>query len=148
MKKILIIAANPRGTSQLRLDQEIRDVEESIRRSQFRDQFEIKQRFAARPIDLRQALLDVKHHIVHFCGHGEEKSGLVLEDITGHPQFVSSEALSSLFQLFADSVECVLLNACYSQEQADAIVQHINYVIGMSHEIRDDAADRLCSWFL
>jgi len=140
MKKILIIAANPRGTSQLCLDQEIRDVEEAIQRSQFRDQFEIKQRSAARPIDLHRALLDVKPHIVHFCGHGEGKSGLVLEDVTGHPKFVSSEALSGLFQLFADSVECVLLNACYSEEQADAIVQHINYVIGMSHEIRDAAA--------
>lgn len=55
MKKILIIAANPRGTSQLRLDQEIRDVEEAIQRSQFRDQFEIKQRSSARPIDLHRA---------------------------------------------------------------------------------------------
>jgi hypothetical protein len=140
MKKILIIAVNPRGTSRLRLDQEIRDVEEAIQRSQFRNQFEIELKLAARPVDIQRALLDSKPHIVHFCGHGEGKLGLALEDTTGNPKLVSSEALSGLFQLFADSVECVLLNACYSNEQAGAIVQHINYVIGMSHEIRDDAA--------
>lgn len=55
MKKILIIAANPRGTSQLRLDQEIRGVEEAIRRPQFPDQFEVKQRSAVRLIDLKRA---------------------------------------------------------------------------------------------
>ena len=37
-------------------------------------------------------------------------------------------------------VECVLLNACYSEVQATAIVQHINYAIGMNQAIRDDAA--------
>ncbi|MEH2095404.1 CHAT domain-containing protein [Nostoc sp.] len=140
MKKILIMAANPPATSRLRLEQEIRDVEEAIRRSRFREQFKVEIRVAARPIDIRRALLDIEPQIVHFCGHGEGQSGLVLEDVTGLPKLVSSEALSSLFQLFANSVECVLLNACYSEVQADAIVQHINYVIGMNQEIRDDAA--------
>ncbi|MDZ8104427.1 MAG: GUN4 domain-containing protein [Nostoc sp. DedQUE12a] len=140
MKKILIIAANPPATSRLRLEQEIRDVEEAIQRSRFREQFKLEIRVAARPIDIQRALLDIEPQIVHFCGHGEGQSGLVLEDIAGLPKFVSAQALSSLFKLFANSVECVLLNACYSEVQADAIVQHINYVIGMNQEIRDDAA--------
>ncbi|MGL5793589.1 MAG: ATP-binding protein, partial [Waterburya sp.] len=37
-------------------------------------------------------------------------------------------------------VECVVLNACYSQVQAIEINQHINYVIGTKKDIRDDAA--------
>lgn len=64
----------------------------------------------------------------------------MLEDETGRVKLVSTEALSKLFGLFADQVECVLLNACYAEVQADAIVQHINYVIGMRQEIRDDLA--------
>ena len=52
---------------------------------------------------------------------------------------LGAEALSNLFRLLPN-VNCVLLNACYSEEQADAIVTHINYVIGMRQEIRDDAA--------
>lgn len=42
--------------------------------------------------------------------------------------------------MFADKVECVVLNACYSEIQAKAIAQHIDYVIGMSKEIGDAAA--------
>ena len=37
-------------------------------------------------------------------------------------------------------MECVVLNACYSERQAEAIVQHIQNVIGMKSEIGDDAA--------
>ena len=140
MKKILILAANPQGTSHLRLDREVRAIDEGLRRSHLGDQFQIEQRWASRPRDVQRALLDVEPQIVHFCGHGEGQVGLVLEDETGRVKLVSTEALSKLFELFADRVECVLLNACYTEVQADAIAQHINYVIGMRQEIRDDLA--------
>ena len=32
------------------------------------------------------------------------------------------------------------MNACYSETQADAINQHIKYVIGMTEQIEDTAA--------
>ena len=53
---------------------------------------------------------------------------------------VSTEALAGLFALFASSVECVVLNACYSAVQAEAIAEHIPHVIGMSQAISDQAA--------
>ena len=37
-------------------------------------------------------------------------------------------------------VSCVVLNACYSEIQASAIVKHIDYVIGMKQAIGDKAA--------
>ena len=46
-----------------------------------------------------------------------------------------------MFKLFArKGVECVVLNACYSEVQAEAIHQHINHVIGMNRAIGDKAA--------
>ncbi|GEM_PF-5898633 len=46
-----------------------------------------------------------------------------------------------MFKLFAaKGVECVLPNACYSEVQAKAISQHVNYVIGMNKTIGDKAA--------
>jgi hypothetical protein len=36
-KKILILAANPKQTSRLRLDEEVRDIKEGLRLSQQRD---------------------------------------------------------------------------------------------------------------
>ena len=171
-KTILFLAANPISTHRLRLDEEIREIELGLQRSRYRDRFELKQRWALRPIDLRRALLDCKPQIVHFAGHGVgrrtvspssmslventreisfadgEKAvstgcfdeGLVLEDVIGEPKLVRAEALSALFELFADSVECVVLNACYSEHQAKAIAQHIPYVIGMNQAIGDRAA--------
>lgn len=140
MKKILILASNPKGTPALALFKEIRDIEEGLKLSKNRDEFDIKTRGAVRQEDLRRAMLEVKPQIVHFCGHGMGSQGLVLEDDNGNERLASTEALSELFRIFSDRVECVLLNACYSEVQADAIVQHINYVIGMNQEVRDDAA--------
>ena len=62
-------------------------------------------------------------------------------------KLISTEALVELFELCADHVECVLLNACYSEIQATAIAQHINYVIGMSQAIGDRAAIEFAKGF-
>jgi hypothetical protein len=140
MTAILILAANPKGTSSLELNREIRDVSEGLKRSKNRDRFPLEQRVAVRPKDLQAALLETKPRIVHFCGHGAGSQGLVLENDVGLEHLVSTEALANLFGLVANWVECVLLNACYSEVQAQAIVEQVNYVIGMHTEIRDEAA--------
>ena len=139
MKTILILAANPKDTPPVRLDEEVREVGEGLRRAKHRDQFTIEQRWAVRIRDLRRAMLDTQPSVVHFSGHGYTE-GLALEDDSGRAQLVSTEALSGLFKLFAGQVECVLLNACYSATQAEAISQHIPYVIGMKKEIGDRAS--------
>ncbi|MBW4661827.1 MAG: AAA-like domain-containing protein [Drouetiella hepatica Uher 2000/2452] len=138
--KILILAANPKGTAPLRIDEEVREIEEGLRRSRHRDRFVVKYKSAARPRDVQRAMLDEKPQVVHFCGHGQGEKGLVLEDESGKPKLVSTAALASLFELFAGQVDCVLLNACYSEVQAQAIAQHINSVIGMNQSIGDRAA--------
>ncbi|MEH1844105.1 MAG: TIR domain-containing protein [Nostoc sp.] len=140
VKKILILAANPKNTPPLRLDQELRDIEEGLRRAQKRDQFSLEQKLAVRPRDIQRALLDIKPQIIHFSGHGKGEEGLVFEDEIGQSKLVSGFAIAGLFKLFANQIECVVLNGCYSEEQAKAIVQDINYVIGMRKAIGDRAA--------
>ncbi len=93
-----------------------------------------------RPRDVHRSLLDFRPQILHFCGHGAENGGLAFEDEMGKIQLVNAEALADLFQLFAVQLECVVLNACFSEIQANAIAQHIDYVIGMNHKIGDKAA--------
>jgi WD40 repeat protein len=139
-KKILILTANPRNSDPLRLDKEAREIEEGLRRANRRDGFEIKTKWAVRAQDLRRSLLDETPHIVHFSGHGAGGDGLALEDDAGQVQLVSSAALAQLFGLFKDRLECVLLNACYSEVQAEAIHQQINCVMGMNQAIGDRAA--------
>ncbi|OKH41823.1 hypothetical protein NIES2101_33695 [Calothrix sp. HK-06] len=137
---ILILAANPKGTTPLRLDEEVREIDAGLERAKQRQQFVLKQKWAVRPRDIQRAMLDFNPTIVHFSGHGVDSEGLVFEDETGSAKLVDGEALAGLFDLFANQVECVVLNGCYSQVQAEAISQHINYVIGMKKAIGDTAA--------
>jgi hypothetical protein len=140
VKKILILAANPKNSVPLRLDEEVREIDEGLKRAQMRDRFELEQKWAVRPRDVQRAILDFAPQIVHFSGHGVGEGGLALEDELGQAKLVSSSALAGLFELFADQVECVLLNACYSVLQAEAIALHIPYVIGMNQAVGDAAS--------
>ncbi|MGB5914151.1 MAG: CHAT domain-containing protein, partial [Phormidesmis sp.] len=140
VQRILILAANPLDSSRLRLDEELREIEAVLSRAKQRDRFDIRLQYATRPSDIQQALLDYNPQIVHFCGHGDGAKGLIFEDDSGRSQFVSARALANLFELFADQVKCVVLNACYSEVQAAAIHQHIDCVIGMNQAIGDRAA--------
>ncbi|MCP4700765.1 MAG: tetratricopeptide repeat protein [Gammaproteobacteria bacterium] len=144
-KIILILAANPVNTPRLRLDKEIREISEGLARSSHRDNFKLKQHWAVRPLDLRRAMLDSKPAIVHFCGHGE--GGIAFEADNGEAVLAGAEALADLFKLFSQHVECVLLNACYSEVQADAISKHIFCVIGMNQAIGDQAAVEFAAAF-
>lgn len=140
VRKLLVLAANPKEMSPLRLDEEVREISEGLRRSHKRDQFELQQKFAVRPRDIQRALLDINPQIVHFSGHGEGEAGLIFEDDVGQPKLVTGEALSGLFALFADQIECIVLNGCYSEKQAEAIATSIPYVIGMKKNIGERAA--------
>ncbi|MGC1309426.1 MAG: CHAT domain-containing protein [Phormidesmis sp.] len=136
-KVILFLAANPVSTQRSRLDEEVREIEAGLQRSKHRDRFTLKQQWAVRPRDLQRAMLDHQPQIVHFAGHG---AGLTLEDNMGQPQPVTTEALAAMFSLFADSLECVVMSACYLQPQAQAIARHIPYVIGMNRAVGDGSA--------
>jgi len=173
VRKILFLAANPFNTGRLRLDIELREIEESLRLAQRRDQFAFHSRMAVRARDLRNSLLEELPQIVHFSGHGVSLSaseaessrlrdlmlehddpnvpsglsgGLILQDSRDDDGYrvVRAEALGSLFGLLSEdagsNIECVILSACYSANQADAIKPHVPYVIGMSHRIPDETA--------
>lgn len=145
--KILVMAANPEYEAQLRLGAEIREIEAGLRAASRRDSFQLVQRLAVRPRDLQQALVGEKPQIAHFCGHGSRQGDLVLEDDQGNPHLVSPAALAELFELCSHFVECVVLNACHTTLQAEAIAKHIPYVISMSKEISDQAAIRYAVGF-
>jgi len=139
LKSILLLVANPKSASSLRLQEEEREIKERLRLAGY-GKIPINSTGATRPRDIQQAMLDFKPQIVHFSGHGAGQDGLVFEDVVGQEKLVGAEALANLFKLFSKRVECVVLNACYSGYQAHAIVQHIDYVIGMNQAIGDRAA--------
>jgi hypothetical protein len=136
---ILFLAANPNGTDRLALDREARSIQVELERSGYRDCFEFVTRWAVEPLDVLRELRKLRPTAVHFSGHGSP-GGLLFEGRDGQPCVVSVAALKHTFRAAGSSVKLVILNACYSEEQADALVDHVACVVGMSGANSDDAA--------
>ncbi|HLG37851.1 MAG TPA: CHAT domain-containing protein [Nitrososphaera sp.] len=137
---ILFLAADPTDASSLRLGEELREIQEKLQLAKWREQFELHQRMSVRPADISQALLDVQPRIVHFSGHGTASGAICFENPLGDTHPIQPDALAALFEQFANQISCVVLNACYSEIQANAIAIHIDYVVGMNQAIGDKAA--------
>jgi len=165
--RILFLAANPLGTDRLALDQEVRAIQVELERSGYRDCFDFVIRWAAEPLDLLRELRRLKPTVVHFSGHGgrgvagehvrdlvshrdvvteigdhgaEPRHGLFFQGADGRAQLISAAALEETFGAAGSSVKLVVLNACYSEAQAEALRAHVDCVVGMGGSIRDDAA--------
>ncbi len=138
--KILFLSSDPTDAARLRLGQELREIQQRLQLAKQRDKFLLEQRLSVRPGDISQALLDIEPHIVHFSGHGMNTGELYVENELGQIQPIKPDALASLFELVEDQVNCVVLNACYSKTQAEAIAKYIPFVIGMNYLIGDQAA--------
>ncbi|AUX41094.1 uncharacterized protein SOCE26_024990 [Sorangium cellulosum] len=137
---ILFLASNPKATDRLELDRELRAIERRLTSSRHRASLELLSRWAVEPDDLQRALLEVEPSVVHFSAHGTKGEALLLHDGAGNTAPVSKEALADLFGILKDRIRVVVLNACHSRPQAEAIVQHIDCAIGMSRAVGDDAA--------
>lgn len=138
--KILFLSANPATTGLLRLDEEAREIAESIERGQYRDRFELILQGIVRPADVQLALLRHQPHIVHISGFGSKDQGIILEDDAGNSKLLGKGTLAELFKILKDNIRIVVLNACYSQPQAEELAEIIDYTIGISSVINDSTA--------
>jgi len=77
---------------------------------------------------------------VHFSGHGGGPGGLCFEDQNGLTHATDTIPLAKLLHHFRAEVKCVVLNACYSEHQAEVIRREIDTVVGMNSSIDDGAA--------
>jgi len=138
--KILFLASNPTNTSPLQLGKEARQIESEIRASAHRDAFDFVTAWAVRTDDLLRALNQHTPTIVHFSGHGGENEKIILENDRGQSKAVTKSAISHLFRTMRGNIRVVVLNACFSQPIARAIVEHIDCVVGMKKSVTDRAA--------
>ena len=68
--RLLILAANPRGTERLALEKETLEIMTKTRLGPERDALELIPAFAATTDDVLQYLNQYRPDIVHFSGHG------------------------------------------------------------------------------
>jgi hypothetical protein len=138
-KRILFLAANPAGTTALRLDEEARAIQEEIQRGSQRDAFEFVTHLAVRPLDLLRALRETRPAIVHFAGHAKS-DGIYLVNDGGPPAHVSRDTLLETFEAAASSVQIVVLNGCSTDQLAQALCEIVPVCVGTSAAIDDTAA--------
>jgi len=137
---VLFLAANPDGVKKLALDEEARSIRTKIRASDHPRDLDLHAEWALRPDDLLQYLNEYRPHIVHFSGHGSASEQLILHDQNGRAKPVTKAALVALFKALQDNIRVVVLNACFSRPQAEAIVDVIDCAVGMNKALGDDAA--------
>lgn len=140
VRKILFLTANPIDSSPLRLEEELRKVKDELSKTTIRDRFQLISESAVKIPTITHAMQRYNPEIVHFSGHGTGKKGIVVEDEQGDALLFPNSGISRLFKLFRGKVKCVLLNACYSKEQAKIISKEDIYVVGMNNAINDRAA--------
>jgi hypothetical protein len=137
---ILFLAANPGDAGRLALDREARAIRDELERSHSR-QFAFETRWGVTPLDLLRAVRELRPTVVHFAGRGHSESphGLIVHGDDGRARVVSAAALNRMFGAVG-SVRLVVLNACYSAGAADALLPHVDCVVGMTGSIGEAAA--------
>jgi NTP pyrophosphatase (non-canonical NTP hydrolase) len=133
---ILLVLANPPGTPPIRLQEEERAIRDALRLSKARDRVVLTALPAATTDDLRRALLNQDYDIIHFSGHGEP-GAVIFEDLETKSVRSSLEALRDLIQRYP-SVQCAILNACYSL--AETKVPIAPFTVGMDAPVGDRVA--------
>lgn len=142
--KILFLASEPSNEARLRLGEEFREIQSRL---DDRNRFDLESSWAVRPRDVLLSIFKNKPQVVHFAGHGAETGELCLEDNQGKTQRVKPAALSALFKEVKEHVKCVVINSCYAKEQADAIAEHVPFVVGTRKAIGDKAAIEFATGF-
>jgi len=138
-QKILFLAANPGETHRGALDREAHSIQGELKRSGYRDRFAFETRWAMEPLDLLRELRVLEPAVVHLSGHGGQ-DGLYFRAADGGARLVSTAALAETFGAAGSTVKLVVLSACYSEAQAEALLAHVDCVVGMGRASHEDAA--------
>ncbi len=140
---ILFLSANPaagRGGA-LALEREVNRIEKEIESARFRDDLEFRSRWAVDFSEVTKCLMKFRPCVVHFSGHGSEGGAIIFENSQGQPQPVPPDALRDMFAaLGVGRVRLVVLNACFTRAQAEAMVEVVDCAVGMHADIEDTAA--------
>jgi len=136
---ILFLAANPDGSDRIKLAEECAEIQRELKMAPYRDDFQFESRWAVTVDELMRHLTELDPTVIHFSGHGGS-AGLLLQDERGCAQPIPARAFSMMLEAAARNVRVVVLNACYSAEQADALRARVDCIVGMAGAIGDDAA--------
>jgi Effector-associated domain 11/CHAT domain len=169
VKNIVMLMANPAKTALLKLKDEYYMIQKSVQHHQDKFAVYSDDQVTPADILKAATHPDRQPWCLHFSGHGkngdpkmrkmleeakrknpegksalEDGSGLIVtsEDGRGY-KIMPTRALDAIFKSLkrnVPSLELVVLNACYSEVQAETISKHGFYVVGTKNQIVDTAS--------
>ncbi|MCP4438785.1 MAG: CHAT domain-containing protein [Aureispira sp.] len=145
--KVMLMTSSPEDTTQLKLIKEANVVDSVLESGPNAKDFEFKAILNINKRKLLRLLLKHRPQIVHFSGHGTGRAGLVFYGDNDKADLVGGTELANLFRQFSGMISCVLLNACYSEGQAQVIAQYIPNVIATDNAIDDTLATEFSEGF-
>jgi WD40 repeat protein len=159
---ILFLAANPRGTTGLDLDDECAAIERELSMVTARHEFDFHSKWAVSIDAMMRHLNELQPAVIHFSGHGEGDpatsrddhhrarrrdiaettagAAIYLEDEREQRRQVGGRPLAQMIASAAPRARVVVLNACYSDALAEALLGVVECVVGMRGAISDGAA--------
>ncbi|MDX1908395.1 MAG: COR domain-containing protein [Bacteroidia bacterium] len=138
-EKILFLAASPVDEAQLQTDIEFKAIRQRLKAATQRDLYELLMPEIRLRIEELVQAMNQKPQIVHFAGHGIA-AGIMIENDQQEAMAMPLPSIRRLFRQHQDAVRLVILNACYSADQAAEISKLGIYVIGMNAPVGDMAA--------
>jgi hypothetical protein len=139
---VLYLTSNPGKRNSLRVEAEMRHVQEAIRRSKYRDNVALHYRPAADLNSLIDGLNDHRPRIVHFSGHGNS-SGVAFDRgrVARHSaQFVTFGLLSRALSATDTPADVVVINACESAGARKTLLPPAKALVVMRETVSDQAA--------
>lgn len=140
--QVLYLTANPDKANYMRVDAEVRQVQDAVRGSVFRDNISLEYRPAADLKSLVDGLNDYRPRIVHFSGHGNS-GGIAVDDLAVGKRpvkTVSFELLAKALNATDAPPDIVVLNSCKSASARKAFLPPAKAIIVMRNSISDLAA--------
>jgi hypothetical protein len=143
---VLFIAGDRGGTqvNQLQIPKEYRAIREALHASKHRDVIGLSNPILAATREQLAEAYRERPDIVHFAGHGNNRSLSIIEDrdVIAKEIPLDSKGLCELLQTMEPPVRLCVLNACGSKAVAEEIVQAgaVACAIGWSAKVTDSVA--------
>lgn len=147
--KILLIAANPETLPPIDAIRELRTIEKAVQKGQYRDLAGVEGVLDVKVGELAEVLTKGRPRLLHVTCHGDEAGALQFRDTNvGTPAPVPAVDLARLLRNAAPGAQCVVLSACYSEQQsAMMLTEGIPFVVGASQAINGEEANTFADVF-
>ena len=146
----------------IQLGRQASAIRNELERSCARGQFEVVTQLAAEPMDLLRVLRKLKPTVVYFVSSGLETTesrpgqvlagdrfeGLFFRGRGGRPQFLSPSSVEETFGAAGQSVRLVVLSGCYVDLQAEALLRHVDCVVGTRGTVQPEATQAYAVGFM